>query len=70
MDGRVATEQEQKDKNNCPGCGNRPTFHEKTESNTAMAGGTAKDQPDLWVLESATVQRLPWADKSAWLSPG
>lgn len=29
-----------------------------------MAGGTAKDQPDFWVLESTTVQMLPIADKN------
>lgn len=46
-------------KNNCPGYRNRPTYREKTKSNAAMAGRTAKDHPDFWVLESTTGPNAP-----------
>lgn len=70
MDTKVATEQEQKIKNNCPGYGNRPTFHEKTKGKTQIWLGGQSRTIQTFVFENTTGPNAPEQTKTACLSPG
>lgn len=69
----MATEQKQKVKNNCLGCGTRPTFHEKTKKQKATQirlGGQPRTTRRLSSREHHRSERSLEQTGTARLSPG